>query len=134
MEPGREPVARTKATKEPTNLRKTGHNLTGAAVELCRTLSDLLRVDEGVLYEVGLRMIYDQLIPPSQKEAVSVILRAKGENLRNLRKLNNTTTGDGAGEGTDSEGPAFDRLKAISNIHRNSTIPLDQAIHEMTSN
>jgi hypothetical protein len=122
-------MARTKSGREPSTLRKTGHNLTGSAVELLRTLADLLRVDEGILLEVGIRGIFDKL-PSGQKEAVSVILRAKGGNLRELRKVNNSGTETGEGEGTSIE-PLHERTREIDRIHIRSTSPVDAALESM---
>jgi hypothetical protein len=119
-------MGRAKPTKEPTTLRKTGHNLSSSAVELCRTLADLLKTDESVLIEVGIRLIYDKL-PASQKEAVSVILRAKGESLRGLRKLNNPSL-DGEGEGTPSDSALLGRQADIDRVGRNSAAPVDAAL------
>lgn len=122
-------MGRAKSNKEPSQLRKTGHNLTPAAVELVRTLSDLLRADESILIEVGIRSIFDKL-PSGQKEAVSTILRAKGESLRGLRKLNNPLIDGGEGEGSASD-PVQQRTEAIDRVHIRSTAPLDIAIEQM---
>ncbi len=116
-------MGRTKTTKEPSPLVKTGYNITPDAKELNCSMSDLLKVDQSVLVEVGLRAVYDSL-PASHREALSTILRAKGHSLRNLRKLSNQ-----AGEGErSSESPLIDRQADIDRIGRNSVLPVDVAI------
>ena len=122
-------MARTKAAKEPTTLRKTGHNLTHSAVELLRSLADLLQCDESILIEAGIRSIFDKL-PSGQKDAVSTILRAKGGNLRELRKVSHPSLESGAGEG-GCEIEFDDKMKTIDRIHLRSTVPLDQAIDQI---
>ena len=125
-------MARAKTSKEPSKLRKTGHNLTPSAVELLRTLADLLQCDESILIETGIRSIFDRL-PSGQKEAVSTILRAKGGNLREIRKLNNVGNENGEGEGS-AEVEFDEKLKTIDRIHIKSTVPVDRAIAEITQN
>lgn len=116
-------MARTKTTKEPSPLVKTGYNITPDAKELNSSMADLLKTDQSILVEVGLRAFFDSL-PASHREALSTILRAKGHSLRNLRKLNNQP---GAGEGS-SESHLIDRQSDIDRIGRNSVLPVDVAI------
>ena len=123
-------MGRTKAVKQPTNLKKTGHNLTSSAIELCRSLADLLKTDESILIETGIRLLYDKL-PSSQREAISVILRAKGESLRSLRKYEGLKIDDGAGEGLDIEQTNNGIITQVSRIHVRSTAPVDAALEIM---
>lgn len=127
-------MARTKAGKEPGQLRKTGHNLTYSAVELLRSLSDLLRADEAIIIETGIKQIYDKL-PAGQKEAVATILRAKGGNLREVRKINSPSVEAGEGQGGSVElniVKANDTANRIADIARSSTAPVDDAIDSLT--
>ena len=108
---------------------KIGHSLTPAASALMQMLSVQSGADEAAVLEMGIRLVYN-LFPSGQRDAMSVLLRGKGLSIRDLRRIDtlaeNTVDGAGEVQGSSPE------LVRISQIHRKSTAPVDQAIAVLT--
>lgn len=78
-------MAKQKPASADKTLVKLGHAVTPAAQSLLAMMAELDGVPESVLLEVGIRALFDAR-PTSHRDALSTLLRAKGHNLRDLRK------------------------------------------------
>lgn len=78
-------MAKQKSASADKTLVKLGHAVTPAAQSLLAMMAELDGVPESVLLEAGIRALFD-VRPTSHRDALSTLLRAKGHNIRDLRK------------------------------------------------
>ena len=112
---------------------KLGHRVAPAATTVLAILAEIRQVPESQLIEGLIRLGFDHL-PVSQRDAISVLLRAKGESIRDLRPLSGlsdaseTSGPDGEGEGR----PPTVRINGVTNrigeIARKAHGPIDAAL------
>lgn len=96
-------------------------------------MAEIRQIPENQLIEGLIRLGFDHL-PVSQREAISVLLRAKGQSIRDLRPLaglsdvSETAGPDGEGEGR----PPTVRINGVTNrigeIARKAHGPVDAAL------
>ncbi len=115
---------------------KLGHRVAPAATSVLAFMAEVRQISESQLIEGLIRLGFDHL-PVSQREAIGVLLRAKGQSIRDLRPLPGMTDmSDGPGSDPEGEGRgATVRISGISNrigeIARKSAGPVDAALDEI---
>lgn len=123
---------------------KLGHRVAPAATSVLAFMAQVRQVSEAQLIEGLIRLGFDNL-PASQRDAISVLLRAKGQSIRDLRPLPGMTDSSdqasiqaGQGRGLESDPPAPTvRISGVTNrigeIARRASGPVDDAIDGLVS-
>jgi hypothetical protein len=113
---------------------KLGHRVVPAACSVLAFMSELRQVSEAQLIEGLIRLGFDQL-PASQRDAIAVLLRAKGQSIRDLRplpgmvdSLDSVVPGQQGGAAGD---PAVVRIDRIGQIARSAAAPVDRALESL---
>lgn len=112
---------------------KLGHRVAPAATTVLAILAEIRQAPESQILEGLIRLGFDHL-PVSQREAISVILRAKGQSIRDLRPLPGLTDAsepaspDGEGEGRTPTVRISGVTNRIGEIARKAHGPVDAAL------
>lgn len=115
---------------------KLGHRVAPAATTVLAILAEIRQTPENSVIEGLIRLGYDHL-PASQREAISVILRAKGQSIRDLRPLAGLSdTSESADMDAIGESrPPTVRINGVTNrigeIARKANAPIDAALDEI---
>lgn len=129
-------MARKHNSSGGTPETKLGHRVAPAATTVLAILAEIRQTPENSVIEGLIRLGYDHL-PASQREAISVILRAKGQSIRDLRPLAGLSdSGDQAnveptGETFSAGAPSTVRINRIGEIARKAHGPIDAALDEI---
>jgi len=123
---------------------KLGHRVAPAATSVLAFMAEVRQISESQLIEGVIRLGFDHL-PVSQRDAISVLLRAKGQSIRDLRPLpgmtdqNEMVTPPSAGDPLQQGGsPAPTvRIPSVTNrigdIARRASAPHDDALDGLVS-
>lgn len=116
---------------------KLGHRVTPAACSVLAFMSELRQVSEAQLIEGLIRLGFDQL-PASQRDAIGVLLRAKGQSIRDLRPLPGmveTIDPVVPGQSRGDDAAPTVRIAGVTNrigeIARKSAAPIDDALESL---
>lgn len=115
---------------------KLGHRVAPAATSVLAFMAEVRQISESQLIEGLIRLGFDHL-PVSQREAIGVLLRAKGQSIRDLRPLPGMTdqsepaVSGSAGEYPSAGGSVSVRIDRIGDIARKSAAPVDAALDEL---
>lgn len=123
---------------------KLGHRVAPAATTVLALMAEIRQVSESQLIEGLIRLGFDQL-PASQRDAISVLLRAKGQSIRDLRPLQGMgessdlpsfATGQGRAGDSEPAAPVV-RIQTVTDrigqIARKSALPVDDALDSLAS-
>ena len=112
---------------------KLGHRVAPAATSVVAFMAEVRQISESQLIEGLIRLGFDHL-PVSQREAISVLLRAKGQSIRDLRPLHGLSDAsemagpDGEGEGRPPTVRINGMTNRIGEIARKAHGPIDAAL------
>jgi hypothetical protein len=129
-------MARKSGGNSGTPESKLGHRVAPAATSVLAFMAEVRQISESQLIEGLIRLGFDHL-PVSQREAISVLLRAKGQSIRDLRPLpgmsdqNESAAAPSAGDYSSAGAPVSVRIDRIGEIARRSVAPVDAALDEI---
>lgn len=129
-------MARKTGGNSGTPETKLGHRVAPAATSVLAFMAEVRQISESQLIEGLIRLGFDHL-PISQRDAISVLLRAKGQSIRDLRPLpgmsdsSETAAPGSAGESMTAGGTVSVRIDRIGEIARKSMAPVDAALDDL---
>jgi hypothetical protein len=129
-------MARKSGGNSGTPESKLGHRVAPAATSVLAFMAEVRQISESQLIEGLIRLGFDHL-PVSQREAIGVLLRAKGQSIRDLRPLPGMSDSSETAiveQDGESRGPTV-RINGVTNrigeIARKSVAPVDAALDEI---